>query len=150
MIGMYPQYFRVNGWEPIMTVLQESLNAEEMVCAISSELFHIPQTKNLEGNNEMHSHLVPASYHRVTAVGSAVRLVNGEQQQTIITTMVTCIINAEKQDKQVREGLTVMEENASPEFKPVIQIIIQWQDQAEAYLLQAKEALRSMGVSFTS
>lgn len=50
----------------------------------------------------MHSHLVPASYHRVTSVGSASRLVSGEQQNTIIVTMATCIVNAENQDKGVR------------------------------------------------
>jgi hypothetical protein len=126
------------------------LYAEEMVCAMSSELFHIPQTKDLKGNNEMHSHLVPASYHRVTSVGSSRRLVNGEQQQSIIVTMVTCIVNAETQDKKVREGLNIMEENASSEFKSVIRMIIQWQTQAEAYLKQAKDSLRAMGVSFPS
>ncbi|NMH69404.1 hypothetical protein HF072_11515 [Bacillus sp. RO3] len=146
---MYPYHYRGNGWEPVLTLLQQSLRAEEMVCSISSELFHIPQTQNLKGNNEMHSHLVPASYHRVTAVGSAMRLVNGEQQQTIVTTLATCILNAENQDQQVRAGLMVMEENAAPEFKRVIQTIIEWQEQAEAFLFQAKEAMRSMGIGFS-
>ncbi|MGM0877789.1 MAG: hypothetical protein ACQEWV_24380 [Bacillota bacterium] len=147
---MFPYYYRINNWEPILNLLQTSLYAEEMVCAMSSELFHIPQTKDLKGNNEMHSHLIPASYHRVTSVGSSRRLVNGEQQQSIIVTMVTCIVNAETQDKKVREGLNIMEENASPEFKSVIRVIIQWQAQAEAYLKQAKDSLRAMGVSFPS
>jgi hypothetical protein len=133
-----------------LNLLQQSLFAEEMVCAMSSELFHIPQTKDLKGNSEMHSHLVPASYHRVTSVGSSRRLVNGEQQQSIIVTMVTCIVNAENKDKKVREGLMIMEENASPEFKSFIRVIIQWQTQAESYLKQAKDSLRTMGVSFPS
>ncbi|MGM7722817.1 hypothetical protein [Metabacillus sp. Hm71] len=115
---------------------------------MSSELFHIPETKDLKGNREMHKHLVPASYHRVTAVGSSLRLVNGEQQQTIIETMVSCIRNAENQDKGVREGLVTMEKNASPQYKRFIQIIIKWQEQAESSLNQAKESLRTMGVSF--
>jgi hypothetical protein len=147
---VFPYYYRVNKWEPILNLLQQSLFAEEMVCAMSSELFHIPQTKNLKGNSEMHSHLVPASYHRVTSVGSSRRLVNGEQQQSIIITMVTCIVNAENQDKKVREGLMIMEENASPEFKSFIRVIIQWQTQAESYLKQAKDSLRTMGVSIPS
>ncbi|WP_419156611.1 hypothetical protein [Rossellomorea sp. BNER] len=150
MIALYPNYYRVNNWQPILNFLQQSLYAEEMVCARSSELFHIPQTQDLKGNNEMHNHLIPASYHRVTSVGSARRLVNGEQRQSIIATMTTCIVNAEKQDKGVREGLKVMEENASPEYKPVIKLIIQWQKQAEAYLKQAKDSLQAMGVSFPS
>jgi hypothetical protein len=147
---VFPYYYRVNKWEPILNLLQQSLFAEEMVCAMSSELFHIPQTKNLKGNSEMHSHLVPASYHRVTSVGSSRRLVNGEQQQSIILTMVTCIVNAENQDKKVREGLMIREENASPEFKSFIRVIIQWQTQAESYLKQAKDSLRTMGVSIPS
>jgi hypothetical protein len=144
---VYPYYFyRVNGWEQILTLLQQSLYAEEMVCAMSSELFHIPQTKDLKGNREMHSHLIPASYHRVTAVGSAQRLKNGEQQQSIIETMVACIINAEIQDKGVNEGLVLMEENASPEYKSFLNSIIRWQVQTESSLKQAKEFLQTMGV----
>lgn len=144
---MHPVYFyRVNNWGHILNLLNQSLYAEEMVCAMSSELFHIPKTKDLKGNREMHNHLVPASYHRVTAVGSSQRLVNGEQQQSIIETLMACITNAKKEDKKVREGLKTMEENASPEFKPFIKVIIQWQGQAEAYLNQANESLRAMGV----
>ncbi|WP_026581406.1 hypothetical protein [Bacillus sp. J33] len=146
----YYYYYRGNNWGVILNLLQHSLYAEEMVCAMSSELFHIPATKDLEGNKEMHNHLVPASYHRITAVGSAQRLVNGEQRQSIIDTMTACIINAENQDKKVREGLKTMEENASNEYKGFIRLIIRWQDQAENYLAQAKESLRTMGVSFPS
>jgi hypothetical protein len=145
---LQPYYFyRVNNWGHILNLLHQSLYAEEMVCAMSSELFHIPKTKNLKGNREMHNHLVPASYHRVTAVGSSQRLVNGEQQQSIVETLAACIKNAENQDKNVREGLKTMEENASPEFKTFIKVIIKWQEQAESYLNQAKEALQTMGVS---
>jgi hypothetical protein len=148
---MFPYYYyRVNNWEPVMNLLQQSLFAEEMVCSMSSELFHIPQTKDLKGNNEMHSHLVPASYHRLTALGSARRLNNGEQRQSIIDTLTACILNAEAQDKKVREGLLVMEADATPEFKPFIKIIIRWQDQVEAYLKQAKESLPSMGIPLPS
>ncbi|MFD1040123.1 hypothetical protein ACFQ3N_17255 [Virgibacillus byunsanensis] len=146
---MYPYYYRVNNWENVLHALHQSLFAEEMVCAMSSELFHIPETQGLEGNAEMHNHLVPASYHRVTAVGSAQRLMNGEQQQSIIETMSACIMNAEAQDKQVRQGLNTMERNASPSYKPVIAVIIMWQEQAEYYLNQAREASQLLGVSFS-
>jgi hypothetical protein len=144
---MFPYYnVRVNNWEPVLNSLLRSLHAEEMVCSMSSELYHIPQTQNLKGNNEMHNELVPASYHRISASGSARRLLNGEQQQSLIDTLVACIINAENRDKKVREGLIVMEENAAPDYKPFIKLIIQWQEQAESSLKQAKDSLRSMGV----
>jgi hypothetical protein len=145
---MFPYYnVRVNNWEPVLNSLLRSLHAEEMVCSMSSELYHIPQTQNLKGNNEMHNELVPASYHRISAAGSARRLLNGEQQQSLKDTLVACIINAENRDKKVREGLIVMEENAVPDYKPFIKLIIQWQDQAESNLKQAKDSLRSMGIS---
>ncbi|GAA0329826.1 hypothetical protein GCM10008967_20390 [Bacillus carboniphilus] len=147
---MYSYYYRQNGWEPILQSLRQSLYAEEMVCAMSSELLHIPETKNLKGNNEMHSHLVPASYHRVTSVGSAQRLVNGENRKSIIDTMVACIINAETQDKGVREGLSVMEANANQELKSYIRLIIRWQEQAESSLQAAKQAVQAMGISLPS
>jgi hypothetical protein len=140
--------YRVNPWTQILMLLQRSLYAEEMVCAMSSQLFHIPKTKDLKGNSEMHNHLVPASYHRITAVGSAQRLTNGEQQPSIVETMTACIIHAENQDKKVRDGLKIMEENATPDFRPFIKLIIQWQNQAESYLSQTKTALKSMGISF--
>jgi hypothetical protein len=145
---MFPYYnVRVNNWEPVLNSLLRSLHAEEMVCSMSSELYHIPQTQNVKGNNEMHNELVPASYHRISAAGSAHRLLNGEQQQSLKDTLVACIINAESRDKKVREGLLVMEANAVPDYKPFIKLIIQWQDQAESTLKQAKDSLRSMGVS---
>ncbi|MBP3040914.1 hypothetical protein J9303_15610, partial [Bacillaceae bacterium Marseille-Q3522] len=134
----YHHYYREATWQEVLNLLRRSLFAEEMVCAMSSELYHIPQTANLQGNNEMHGHLVPASYHRVTAVGSAQRLAMGEQNQSIIDTMVACIVNAETQDRSVKRWLKVMRENASAEFKPVINMIIRWQNQAELYLSQAR------------
>ncbi|WP_371413987.1 hypothetical protein [Virgibacillus sp. Bac332] len=151
MVFLYPFYnYRVSNWEAVLSLLYHSLYAEEMVCAMSSELFHIPETKDLKGNNEMHSHLVPASYHRITAVGSSQRLTNGEQRQSIIDTLIACIINAETQDKKVREGLDTMAENAPTEYKSFMETIIIWQEQAEAYLNETKEALQSMGISVPS
>lgn len=148
---VYPYYvYRVNGWTNILHLLQQSLYAESMVCSMSSQLYHIPETKDLQGNNEMHTHLVPASYHRVTTVGSAQRLVNGEQQQSIVKTLIACIRNAEKQDQHVREGLKVMEEHANSDIKPFIQAIQWWQQQAEASLQQAKQLVEAMGLSLST
>lgn len=145
---MYPYYYRVKNWDPIINLLQQSLFAEEMVCATSSELYHIPIAKDINGSSEMHAHLVPASYHRVTAVGSALRLKNGEERPSVVETMTTCIINAENRDIEVRKGLRGMEENAPAQFKPLIAVSIKWQEQAESSLKQAKDALKLMGVTF--
>jgi len=147
---MYLNYFRVVDWDPLINLLEQSIYAEEMVCSMSSELYHIPQTMNLQGLNEMHEHLIHASYHRVSAAGSARRLKTGEQQQTLIDTLVACILNAERQDQQVRNGLQVMESAASAEFKPFIQLIVQWQGQTESYLQQAKQYVSNVGITIPS
>jgi len=148
---LYQTYwYRNSQWTQVLMLLQKSLYAEEMVCAMSSQLFHIPKTKDLKGNKEMHSHLVPASYHRVTAVGSAQRLHNGEKQSSIVKTLTECIKNAEKQDKNVREGLEVMKENAPTEFQSFMKVIIQWQNQAETYLAQSKSMVQSMGFQISN
>ncbi|SDZ83092.1 hypothetical protein SAMN05421743_101350 [Thalassobacillus cyri] len=145
---MYPYYFyRVNNWGQVLTLLQQSLYAEQMVCSYTSELYHIPETQNLTGLNDMHRQLIPASYHRVTATGSAQRLVNGEQQQTIINTLSACINNAAQRDEAVDKGLQVMEENINAEYKGAVQTAMQWQEYAKAYLSQAKEAVQNMGMA---
>ncbi len=127
-----------NIWEPTATAINRSLYGELMVCSMSTQLFYIPETAQLEGNKQMHDHLVPASYHRVTAAGSALRMMNGESESAVIQTYVGCIKNAEKQDQQVRAGLEIMLENAPSNYESFIQSIIEWQDYAEQNLQEAK------------
>lgn len=143
---MYYEQYR-EPWPSVLQLLQQSLFAEEMVCAMSTQLFHIPQTRDLRGNPEMHEHLVPASYHRVTAVGSAYRLSSGEYDRSIVETMVSCIDNAMKRDQEIQKWLLVMNEAAPEQFKPFVRQIIQWQNQAEYYLSAAKQSLSQWGVS---
>lgn len=128
-------------WSSVTQSLQKSLYAEQMVCSMSTQLFHIPETENLQGNREMHEHLVRASYHRVTATGSAVRLQTGPYHESIRKTLVSCIRNARKEDAGVREGLRVMYGNADDRVKPFIREIQQWQVQAEQYLAAAGQEL---------
>lgn len=47
----YPQ-----DWSSVLELLNRSLYAEQIVCSMSTQLFHIPATGNLEGNPEMHEH----------------------------------------------------------------------------------------------
>ncbi len=126
-------------WQPVVLELRRSLFSEEMVCSMSSQLFHIPETKDLKGNAEMHESLVPASYHRVTASGSAHRLANGEQQMSIVQTLISCVQNAQEKDRDVRNGLHIMRDAAPASYKPFIENIIRWQDNAERHLQNAKQ-----------
>lgn len=128
---------RQNSWEPVATAINRSLYGELMVCSMSTQLFYIQATANLKGNEQMHTHLVPASYHRVTASGSALRLMNGETDQSVIQTLVGCLKNAEQRDKQVREGLMTMLDDAPDSYQSFIEKIIQWQDYAEIHLQNA-------------
>lgn len=126
-------------WQSVVTELNRSLYGEQMVCSMSTQLFHIPETKDLKGNAEMHTHLVPASYHRVTATGSAQRLFFGESAPSIVETLIACIHNAEQRDRNVRAGLLVMRDAAPASYKQFIENIIRWQDYTEFYLQNAKQ-----------
>jgi hypothetical protein len=126
-------------WQPVVTELDRSLFGEQMVCSASTQLFHIPETKDLRGNAEMHTYLVPASYHRVTAAGSAQRLLYGETAASIVETLIACIQNSEQKDRNVRAGLLVMRDAAPASYKPFVENIILWQDYAELHLQNAKQ-----------
>jgi hypothetical protein len=132
-------------WTAVLQLLNQSLYAEEMVCSMSTQLFVIPATADLKGNAEMHNSLVPASYHRVTAAGSATRLQNGETHETIIRILVSCINNGLKRDQEVTKWLPVMRDDAPDEFKPFLENIISWQQQAVQSLTSAKQLLGQMG-----
>ena len=135
-------------WQPVVTELSHSLYGESMVCSRSTQLFHIPETKDLKGNEEMHAELVPASYHRVTAFGSAQRLLTGETAPSIVETLIACIQNSEQRDRNVRAGLLVMRDAAPASYKPFIENIIRWQDYAELHLQNAKQsAVRITGTA---
>jgi hypothetical protein len=141
----YPMYggydYRGQHWTNVMTALQYSAYAEAMVCAMSSEFYHIDELKNLKGNSEMHKHLVPASYHRITALGSSIRLANGEDRESVVNTLKSCINNAQREDKGVMDGLKMMQDAAPEKYKATMRQLIQWQETAEKYLKQAEDQL---------
>ncbi|WP_307322358.1 hypothetical protein [Evansella vedderi] len=132
-------------WSSVLELLSQSLHGEEMVCSMSSQLYHIPETEDLEGNRQMHEHLYDASYHRVTALGSAKRLQGSESHESIIKTLVSCVDSALDADQEVTKWLYVMRDNAPADFKEFIQTIISWQQYTENTLKMAQEQLRQMG-----
>lgn len=144
-VNVLNDYSYQQDWASVQELLNRSLYAEQMVCSMSTQLFHIPATENLEGNPEMHEHLVPASYHRVTALGAAQRLQNGEYHESLIKTLTSCVRNALREDQEVTKWLNVMRENAPNEFEPFIQNIIDWQQQTVQSLSSAQLRLRQMG-----
>ncbi|MUK88856.1 hypothetical protein GMD78_10675 [Ornithinibacillus sp. L9] len=133
-------------WSSVVQYLNYSLNGEQMVCSMTSQLFHIPETENLEGNAEMHNHLVPASYHRVTALGCANRLQSGEDHESIIKTLIACVQNGLKEDEEITKWLTVMKENAPNNYKGFMDSVIGWQQQTEQSLAIVQQLLGQMGL----
>lgn len=140
----YPMRIEYN---TMVDPLQRSLYANAWVCAMSSQLFHIEETRDLKGNKQMHEHLVPASYHRVTALGSAIRLQSGESDASIIETLTACIQNSKEADAKVRKYLMVMLEAAPENYQTFIQQIMKWQDLSERYLAEADAVLRRLGIT---
>lgn len=143
---LYYYYPYRQDWSSVLESLNVSMNGEQMVCSMTTQLFHIPVTKNLEGNAEMHNHLVPASYHRVTALGCAKRLQSGETHESIIKAMVACVNNGLKQDKEVSKWLKVMRENAPNEYIGFMDSVINWQKQTEQSLAYSQQLLKGMGL----
>jgi hypothetical protein len=139
-------WMRQGLWKSVLNPLQGSLHANQMVCAMSSQLFHMEETKDLKGNKEMHEHLVYSSYHRVTAIGSALRLQAGEAHASIVETLTACIQNAEQADSKVNEYLKVMLHAAPQGYKWFIQNIIGWQNASYPYLQRARTELNKAGV----
>jgi hypothetical protein len=142
---LYGYYYYRQDWSSVLEYLNNSMNGEQMVCSMTTQLFHIPATENLKGNTEMHNYLVPASYHRVTALGCAKRLQSGESHESIIKALVACVNNGLKQDKEVTKWLKVMRENAPREFKGFMDNVIRWQQQTEQSLAYTQQLLRGMG-----
>ncbi|SDZ58718.1 hypothetical protein SAMN05421736_11957 [Evansella caseinilytica] len=132
-------------WYSIWNLLNESLLAEQMVCSMSTQLFHVPETSDVKGNAEMHSHLVPASYHRVTAAGSAYRLSQGEFHESIVTTLIACVQKSLEEDADVKKWLFVMRGDVSGYYRQFIEQIIAWQQQAERTIAAAQQQLQFIG-----
>ncbi|WP_193557000.1 hypothetical protein [Salicibibacter halophilus] len=132
-------------WSGIYNHLRESLYEQQIVCSMSTQLYYMPETEDLEGNPEMHEHLVPASYHRVTAVGSAKRLMKDEAKEpsSIVQSLRSCIENAQSEDQGVMRWLHVMRDEAPSSFSSFIQRIITRQEKAEKSLKEAQQQMEN-------
>lgn len=142
---MYGGYPYGQNWASLLRLMEQSLHANEMVCSMSSQLYHIPATENLKGNSEMHDYLYKASYHRITAIGCTKRLQGGEYHDSIIQTLVACVNNGLKADKEIMRWLPVMKENAPADFQAFMEALIRWQQHAEDTLKTAQQQLRQSG-----
>ena len=134
-------------WSYVLGLIQQSLYAEQMVCSMSTQLFVIPETKDLEGNPEMHEHLEEAAYHRVTAAGSTTRLQLGEYHESIIIILNECVQKSLEHDKDVRKWLDIMKDNAPENYKQFLQQIIVWQEQTNYYLKMAQSVITQQTVN---
>lgn len=120
--------------------LSKSLYAEEIVCSMASQLHYFPETAHLNGLKETHDALIPASYHRVTAVGTGIRMLQGDDSPTLWNVIEYCIRDAQKMDAAVRVGLNKMIAAAPEAFRDFVNRIMEWQKYKESSFLIAKAA----------
>lgn len=124
----------------MVEALTNSLYAEKMVCSMASQLHYIPEMANVNGLKETHDALVPASYHRVTAVGTGKRILQGDQHPSLWNVIEYCIRDAEKMDAAVRMGLNKMLAAAPSAYRGFVERIIEWQKHKEQTFKIAKAA----------
>ena len=124
--------------------LSNSLYAEEMVCSMASQLHYIPETAQLSGLKETHDELIPASYHRVTAVGTGHRILQGDNAPTLWNVIEYCIREAQEKDAAVMVGLNKMFAAAPEAYRGFVNQIIEWQKYKERTFQIAKTAYESI------
>ncbi len=118
--------------------LSNSLYAAGIVCSMASQLYYIRETADLNGLNEAHDALVPASYHRVTAFGTGNRILQGDTAPTLWNVIEYCIREAQEKDAAVRAGLNKMLAAAPDAYKGFVSTIIEWQEYTERTMQNAK------------
>ncbi|WP_069203048.1 hypothetical protein [Bacillus testis] len=128
----------------MVDALANSLYAEEMVCSMASQLRYFPETAQLNGLEETHGSLVPASYHRVTAVGTGYRILQGDNAPTLWNVIEYCIREAQKMDAATRVGLNKMLAAAPETYRGFVNQIIEFQKNKENYFQMAKTAYESI------
>ena len=128
----------------MVEALSNSLFAEEIVCSMASQLHYIPEMANVNGLKETHDALVPASYHRVTAVGTGNRILQGDQHPSLWNVIEYCIREGQKMDAAVRVGLNKMLAAAPDTYRGFVNQIIEWQKYKEQTFQMAKTAYESI------
>ena len=131
----------------MVEALTTSLYAEEIVCSMASQLHYIPETANLNGLKETHDALVPASYHRVTAVGTGNRMLQGDQSPSLWQVIEYCIREAGEMDAAARAGMNKMLAAAPQAYKGFMNQMIEWQKYKEKTFQVAKTAFENIMAS---
>ena len=124
--------------------LSRSLYGQQLVNSLTAQLLFITETANLNGLQETRAQLIPASYHRVTALGSALRVQRGDNAPTLFNVLENSINLAEQNDVGVRAGLDKLLAAAPPAYNEYTDSILQWQQYTENHLQDAKRALEQI------
>ena len=66
----------------------------------------------------------------------------------MIQTVTFCIANAENHDQNVSQEWQQLLTDQTKQNQRLLQKLIEWQNQAELYLQQAKETIKKMGFPF--
>lgn len=124
--------------------LSKSLYGQQLVNSLIAQLLFITETANLTGLKETHAQLIPASYHRVTALGSALRIQRGDAAPTLFNVLENSINMAEQNDTDVSAGLDRLLTVAPPAYNEYVDMVLQWQQYTSSHLQDAKKALEQL------
>lgn len=106
---------------PILEALRVAMQALQLTCGVSSELYVFPETRNLAGLRELHGQvLVPMSYHLVTAMGAGQIILAGNNRRSLWVLMFGCIMAAEQLSRAMPELIGRMQQAATTAGGPAI------------------------------
>lgn len=138
-------FYRRNHWIPIQHFLSLSQKSEQIVASLIQGIYG-PPTLNEENNDHLlYECLMLACYFRTIAIGSCQRLTNGDYNSTMLPKLISSIQQTESCDKKVKNELKNRIKEATPEIKPILQMIIYEYDQVGFNLMLAKKKLIEIG-----
>lgn len=107
--------------------LERALVSLQWACGISSELEFIPETRELVGLHELHDlSLVPMSYHIVTAIGALRMLLAFGPRSTLLSLIVSCIVNTLNAAEHIAPNIERMRKNVPPDYRQSVEAADAW------------------------
>lgn len=98
---------------PVLEMLRTALQALQLTCGISSELYLFPETRAMAGLREFHAQvLTPMSYHLMTAMGAGQIILAGNNRRSLWVLLIACIMAAEQISRAMPESIGRMQAGA--------------------------------------
>lgn len=125
----------MTGIKQVLELMQTSLNALELQTSYSTQMLFIDETKDLSPLKDVRKQNHKASFHRMNAIGSLYRLVDGDLGHQVIGIILKSMMDARKADQAMIDAFTdITNEVDHPAAK-------QWIEKAEYWLIIELETL---------